>query len=451
MRSGNHPLNPFLLNLVDLHADAKRGCVSSALQIATHHESGDLPGGHSLSDAKNWLAYAAGLGSVAAALRLARITFWQRRRNSTPEALGWLRHSIENAVSIGEGLGDEDMSAALAAARLLLESSDKDEDKRLTRDLLWAGRVEGHPDIEQIMNILRKNNPGNHHLRVTRGGIPEDSDFKPGIYQRLEQPLPLVTCKIPLDALRDRLDQEFPWFAEATHEVCRQLDARQQGALPVFMLRPLLLAGLPGIGKTSWFNRLAELCGIPSRVVMAAGSSDAAYLRGVARGWTSARPGAVLQLMACEQVANPLLLVDELDKASAESRNGRIWDALLQLLEPASSRNFLDECLQVPCDLSWVSWMATANELGRIPSPLLERFTIIHVRPPSHEHFETIVRGVVLQFARELAVDPRMLPSFDGPELAVLRKCNNPREIARTAKRILEESMTDARRRQRLN
>ena len=247
------------------------------------------------------------------------------------------------------------------------------------------------------------------------------------------------------------LDKEFPWFSSVNALVCRQLAASHFGSKPAFKVRPLLLAGAPGVGKTTWVKRLAELCEVPYRAIMAAGNNDVMYLRGTPRGWSSARPGAVLQTMATELVANPIFLVDELEKASPDSKNGRLWDVLLQLLEPSSAKIYLDECLQVPADLSWVSWIATANELGNIPKPLLDRFTIVVADTPGVEHFKTIVSGSITRYAKELGIDQKMLPQLTQDEFEVLGLCKSPREISRTVALMMEKGLVNELQQMQLN
>lgn len=153
-----------------------------------------------------------------------------------------------------------------------------------------------------------------------------------------------------------------------------------------------------------------------------------------------------METIAVEQVANPLIVVDELDKASPDSRNGRIWDVLLQLLEPASSKSFLDECLGVPADISKVSWIATANSLNPLPEPLLNRFTVVLVKPPCKEDLLKVAESVRRQMAMDLEIDQRMIPHFSGEQLDLLAQCKDPREVARVAREMLENGLLARRR-----
>lgn len=221
--------------------------------------------------------------------------------------------------------------------------------------------------LDQLKNVIRDYLTVPDHLpglTVAKQKIVTDNEFRVGIYANLENRLPLTELDVNIELIQETLNNEFPWFSGVNHQIFKQLNARLQSNTPAFKLRPLLLAGPPGVGKTSWAKRVAELCAVPFSSVMAAGSSDSMYLKGVARGWSTARPGAVAQLIATSRIANPLILVDEIDKASRETRNGSILDVLLQMLEPSTASSYLDECLQVPCDFSWVSWIATCNQLG---------------------------------------------------------------------------------------
>lgn len=426
---------------------ARSGCAVSTCEIADRFETGNMHGGPSLEDALSWYEYAANLGSAPAALRLAQLQVWVKGKGK-----GAGREMAFRAIEIlldEKRLGKDKLMVAAKAAMLLLGTTLNAKETEAIDALLGLDDFAEHPDYAWISDRKRflACQTGQDHLSlaVTSAKITEEGDFRPGIYKQLEKPLPLVPVPVNPEAIRDTLDREFPWFASFNALIYRQLVAAQFSAKPAFRVRPMLLAGMPGVGKTTWVKRLAELCGVPFRSVMAAGGADGMFLRGTPRGWSSARPGAVLQTMVTEKVANPLFMVDELEKASPDNRNGRLWDVLLQLLEPASSKSYLDECLQVPCDLSWVSWIATANELGDIPSPLLERFTVVKAEGPGEDHFMTMVDGAVQRYAKEIGIDRRMLPVLDIEDLEVLRQCKNPREVSRTVMLMLEAGLVHSR------
>ena len=438
-----------LTDLLANHHHAEAGQYDSAEVVAEQYESGDLPCGASLHQAVIWHAYAAELGSIKSALRLAQMHLWMKGETDHVERAVEMAKKVVSNTLANRYPGESVLNSAAAAALLILDNGADADCITLIKELLVHKKFAGHPDHSAIYHRLQllRSQSGEEKLslKVASGKIAEDSDFKAGIYKALERPLPLVRLPDP-EMVKKTLDDEFPWFANVNDIVYRQLVVQQFNAVPAFKLRPLLLAGAPGVGKTSWVKRLCELCQVPFRSVMAGGGSDSMYLRGTPRGWSSTRPGAVVQTIASEGVANPLFLVDELEKASPDTRNGRIWDVLLQLLEEATSKVYLDECLGVPCDLSQVNWIASVNKIGEIPVPLLERFTIVVVKGPGPEHFMTLVNSVVRRFADELRIDVRMLPSLDNNDLDVLRKTNGPREISRTARLLIEKRLVDERR-----
>lgn len=419
----------------------------SAEILAELYESGDLPCGACITKAAEWHEYAAKLGSVKSALRLARMKLWLSNPKSIANVKEMAAMAIGNTYKV-KSPSQNDLCITAQAAMILLDNTPNDSDLQIVKELLENNIFLGHPDHKYISEKMSLNKSlqinNNLSLQVALRKIIEDADFKCGVYKALEAPLPLTNLP-DADRVKLILDFEFPWFSCANDEIFRQLIVQQHSYMPAFKLRPILIVGPPGVGKTTWVKRLAELCGVPLRLIMAAGGSDSMYLKGTSRGWSSSRPGAVPQTMATELVANPLFFVDELDKASSNSKNGRIWDVLLQLIEPATSKLYLDECLQVPCDLSWVSWIATVNEIGSLPKPLLERFSIVVVQTPGEEHFQSLVKSVIENFARELGIDIRMLPTLDAFDKEVLMRCNGPREISRLARTMIEVKIVEAR------
>lgn len=419
----------------------------AAFEVYKFFEFGLLPVLPDRYEAIAWCKYASSIGSHDATLRL----FLKASRDFLKvELLGVLIQ--QTATSVGKGGKSYDSEVfRLVVARHAMERISSLKPKQLKAVLHIINDMnDGEADdIRRRINMHLGRTPrvrGPLH-QVALGKIQGDSDFKVGIYKALEQLVPLRKVPSNLDAIEALLNFEFPWFTDANRAVMRQLRIRAMSRTQALHMKPLLLVGLPGLGKTTWARRLAELLDLPFRVLMAGGSADSMFLRGTARGWSSARPGAVMETIAVEQIANPLIVVDELDKASPSNRNGRIWDVLLQMLEPASSKVFLDECLGVPADLSKVSWIATVNSLSPLPEPLLNRFTVVLVRPPAKEDLLKVAESVRRQMAADLEIDMRMIPQLTGEEIDVLMRCKDPREVARVTREMLENDLLARRRR----
>jgi hypothetical protein len=260
-------------------------------------------------------------------------------------------------------------------------------------------------------------------------------------YADLARPLPLAGGELDPHVVVTVLEQEFPWMDEFTARIRETLQLRRFAGLPWFKMEPLLLAGPPGTGKTRVARRLAELVGTGHGETSAAGADDARHLRGTARGWSSAQPAAPIQTVHETGVANPLFIVDEVDKAARGSRNGRIVDTLLAYTEPENAKRFFDEALLVPCDLSQVSWLLTANDVQPIPRPLRSRVAIVHVPAPGPEHFDALLAGLKRQQASELRLPPESLPALQEALVAELRsnfrRTPDVRRLSRAYRRAL--------------
>jgi ATP-dependent Lon protease len=124
----------------------------------------------------------------------------------------------------------------------------------------------------------------------------------------------------------------------------------------------------------------------------------------------------IVQTIARKKIGNPIFILDEIDKASERGHNGSVWDTLHLLTERATSCRFFDDYLYSECDLSQVSYIATANSLARIPKSLLSRFRIALVPNPSVCDASAIELGVRESFAKALDIDPRFLPLLEQDE-----------------------------------
>src|SRR5438128_2703603 len=179
------------------------------------------------------------------------------------------------------------------------------------------------------------------------------------------------------------LFQELPNFAIVLEDIRKHLalcvDSNDSIELP-----PMLLLGEPGIGKTHFARKLAQLLGTGFGFVPMSSLTAGWVLSGASSQWKNAKPGKVFDTFLNGEYANPVIVVDELDKASSDGQYDPLG-ALYELLEVETSTRFVDEFVELPIDASGAVWLATANDTSRIPEPLVNRLTVYEIDAPDAE------------------------------------------------------------------
>jgi ATP-dependent Lon protease len=250
-----------------------------------------------------------------------------------------------------------------------LEKDDKEEE--VAR---YLGRLEQlHPSDEarqrideelEKLRILERSSP---EYNLTRNYLDWLTSLPWGVESQ---------ASVTLEEARDVLDEH--------HYGLGDVKARIVEFIAAGMLRGgyggsiICLVGPPGVGKTSIGRSIARALGREFYRFSLGGMHDEAEIKGHRRTYIGAMPGKVLQALRVCKTANPLIMLDEIDKLAVGAQ-GDPASALLEALDPEQNRDFLDHYLDVRFDLSGVLFVCTANQLDTIPPPLLDRMEVIQL------------------------------------------------------------------------
>lgn len=182
----------------------------------------------------------------------------------------------------------------------------------------------------------------------------------------------------------------------------------------------ICLSGPPGVGKTSIGRSIARALNRQFYRFSVGGLADVAEIKGHRRTYVGAMPGKMVQCLKSVGTANPLVLIDEIDKLG-RGHSGDPASALLELLDPEQNINFLDHYLDVPIDLSKVLFVCTANVIDTIPNPLLDRMEIISIAGYITDEKMHIARDYLEKNTREACgIKPEQVEVTDAALLGLI-------------------------------
>ncbi|KAE9589562.1 hypothetical protein Lal_00000282 [Lupinus albus] len=184
----------------------------------------------------------------------------------------------------------------------------------------------------------------------------------------------------------------------------------------------ICLSGPPGVGKTSIGRSIARALNRKFFRFSVGGLADVAEIKGHRRTYIGAMPGKMVQCLKNVGTANPLVLIDEIDKLG-RGHAGDPASALLELLDPEQNANFLDHYLDVPIDLSKVLFVCTANVVEMIPNPLLDRMEVVSIAGYITDEKMHIARDYLEKSTREACgIKPEQVEVTDAALLALIEK-----------------------------
>lgn len=195
------------------------------------------------------------------------------------------------------------------------------------------------------------------------------------------------------------LNKASPSCSEVTEMVIDAVNLATIYSRPI-KLTPILLVGEAGIGKTHYAEQLSRCLLVPIRRIAVDNLQEGAGLSGSSSVYSNSEPGELFKVLVEKEHLSPIIVLDEIDKAGA-SLHGDTLSPLHTLLEPVSAKQFRDGSVGLQIDASSVIWIATANDLSRIPRTLLSRFEVFEIPAQDRDAKLAILKRLCKEFKDE--------------------------------------------------
>ena len=285
--------------------------------------------------------------------------------------------------------------------------------------------------LEECDRLIRTS-PGSPESNVTRTYLERVTSLPFGVY---------TEDSLDVAAARKILDKDHYGLQDVKERIIELIAVKRLA--PDANAQILCLVGPPGVGKTSVARSLAKAMGRKYVRISLGGVRDEAEIRGHRKTYIGSMPGRIITAIEQAETANPLILLDEIDKLGSDYK-GDPSSALLEVLDGEQNNTFTDHYVEVPFDLSKVLFITTANDASQIPGPLYDRMEVIELYSyTAEDKFCIAKKHLIPRQVKNFGMNSRMIRFTDGAIRALISdytKEAGVRTLDRTITKIIRKA-----------
>jgi hypothetical protein len=291
-----------------------------------------------------------------------------------------------------------------------------------------AKKIESHYDLVDAINLF------------------SDYPYSPRQYEN-QAYIPLM-IKAPIKKIKatmitdlENMVHDFPHFSEIINYLVLSLKVRDLTD-GILKFKHLLLVGEHGIGKNAFIRRLNEVLGYVGNSINMTSVMAPFELAGMDAGWNGSAPGFFFNSILKNNAANPIVILDDLDKVTVNSNHGNVNTAIIELIEPSNAKKYYEKFFQIDINMSYVSVIGLANNVDDIDRGVLDLLKVFKVEKPSVEAISSIVFSIYKELKLDGIYGFTQLTVSELNELVakfIMSKTYSPRSM----RKVIEEALNN--------
>jgi ATP-dependent Lon protease len=318
--------------------------------------------------------------------------------------------SCEVDLSIPDGQGNTPLHLAVYGSREdyceLLASNGAPVDARNSSGFtpIDIATSNGLVDISSVLNKYLKVDNNDVKLYYADKAqsayekLGDDRNSRYGIYMKnmVQDPPYRKRMTFTIEHIQKikSLQERFPNFSSVIDHITQELSLSYLSPTPYVRFKPILMYGVPGVGKTRFAIEVSKLLEVPIKTLDGGSLSSGFSLSGVNPTYKDAKPGAIADFLLEEEYLNGIIFLDEIDKLSAREESNQ-YAPLHKVLVSETASDFVDDFVGIPINASYLNWISTANDLDAIPKSIVSRFKTFDIPEPSKEQVGIIITSIL--------------------------------------------------------